>query len=341
MIRGDTVICGTSTTGTGTLTLAATPVPPGGVDFNAFLKATGIGFASGNAILVSYTIIEYTDSTFATAKSHEKGVGTLTLGAAIVNATLARSTVQSTATSLNSQPATQNITPGTGISIGTAANTLVFIGPSASDTLAATPYFDSGNSTLGTLPFGTYNISSAYAAQAQNGACYYVPFYWVVPMLTKRFTTTTGSTGYTGGTSNAYAALYAVGTDGQPGKRLIDYGVLGTANSSLASTFTPITSASHASGFFITPGFYYAAIFIAISGGSGAPNFMSFNGASGDVKGTLGNVILGTNGVNGIYTYATATATANPAPDPATKTGFFSFVSSGGAPNSPFFMLGA
>src|SRR5580658_5571623 len=100
MLRGDSVICGTSPTGTGTLTLAATPVPPGGIDFDVFARATGIGFGNSAAILCSYTIIEYTDSTFAKAKQQEKGIGTLTLGSSsgIANATLARTTLQSSAT---------------------------------------------------------------------------------------------------------------------------------------------------------------------------------------------------------------------------------------------------
>src|SRR4051812_24231826 len=159
MLRGDTLVCGTSTTGTGTLTLAATPGPPGGVDFDVWARATGIGFANSAAVLVSYTIIEYTDSTFATAKSHEKGVGTLTLGGSsgIANCTLARTTKQTSATSLNSQPATQNIVPGTGISIGTAANTLVFIGPSAAEIPAYEPYFYTGSGG------GTYRLPPPWA----------------------------------------------------------------------------------------------------------------------------------------------------------------------------------
>jgi hypothetical protein len=101
MLRADNVICGTSSTGTGTLTLAACPAPPGGLDFDKWLKATGLNFVSGNALLVSYTIIEYTDSAFTTVKQTEKGVGTLTLGASISAATLARTTVQSTVTGMD------------------------------------------------------------------------------------------------------------------------------------------------------------------------------------------------------------------------------------------------
>src|SRR5258706_417112 len=110
MLRGENIICGTSTTGTGTLTLAATPVAPGGIDFDVLARATGIGFGNSAAVLVTYTIIEYTSATFAASKSTEKGIGTLTLGGSsgIANCTLARTTPQVTATNLNSQPATYN-----------------------------------------------------------------------------------------------------------------------------------------------------------------------------------------------------------------------------------------
>ena len=87
------------------------------------------------------------------------------------------------------------------------------------------------------------------------------------------------------------------------------------------------------------PGFYWAAIFIAISGGSGTPNFM--NMAMGNAgPGQIGCSIMGGNAANAIYSYATATATANPAPDPATLTSYFAYASNGGSPYGPFFMLG-
>ena len=190
--------------------------PAGRADFDAWLKATGFNFVSTKVVLVSYTIIEYTSSAFTTAKQTERGIGTLTLGASITAATLARTTVQSKITSMDSQPATPTYAAATAITIGTAANTLIFIGASVSDVLVGSSYFDSGSSSFGLYPYGAYGIGQAYAAAAQNGAVYYTPFQWVVPMLVKRFTACTGGTAYTGGTSNAYAALYDIGTMADP-----------------------------------------------------------------------------------------------------------------------------
>ncbi len=162
MLRGENIACGTSSTGTGTLTLAATPAAIGAVDFDAWLKATGIGFVSGNAVLVSYTIIEYTDSTFATPKFVENGIGTLTLGAALINATLARTTVQTVS---NANADSYLVGGGaSAITIGTAANTLVFVGPSAADVPAWSPYYETSiGDNLGVSVNNKLRISDANA----------------------------------------------------------------------------------------------------------------------------------------------------------------------------------
>ena len=278
MLRGENVICGTSTTGTGTLTLAATATPPGGVDFDVFARTTGIGFGNSAVVLVSYTIIEYTSSAFTTAKSQEKGIGTLTLGSSsgIANCTLARTTVQQKSTSLDSQPAAYTVSAPTAISIGTAANTLVFIAANASEVPAFSPYFDATGTagcsdTAGVLPLGhatgTAPVSSTYA----NNDQVYVSFVWAVPMLAKRASISV-QTAYAGGTpvSNAYVRLYDIATTGRPGKLLYDFGLLGSANASMNATGIVSTGAS-GSGFFMLPGDYYMALCVSKSGGTGGP----------------------------------------------------------------------
>jgi hypothetical protein len=59
----------------------------------------------------------------------------------------------------------------------------------------------------------------------------------------------------TTGTTNAYAGIYDINSSGRPGKLLIDFGVLGTANSSLNSSGL-IQSAAAANGYYLTPGDY-------------------------------------------------------------------------------------
>ena len=71
MLKANNLVCGTSTTGTGTLTLAACPSPPGGVDFYQWLNATGFNAANSSTWLIEYVLIEYTDTTFSTQKQTE------------------------------------------------------------------------------------------------------------------------------------------------------------------------------------------------------------------------------------------------------------------------------
>ena len=129
------------------------------------------------------------------------------------------------------------------ISRCTAANTLVFIGASATDLLAAfPPYFDSG--TAGINPLMTTSSTTVTCnAIATSGTDYYHSFIWPTSMAVKRIHTYV-SAAYTGGTSNLYARIYQVNSSGRPGKLLVDFGVLGTGGSSLASAAT-VQSAAH------------------------------------------------------------------------------------------------
>ncbi len=325
MLRGENIVCGTSTTGTGTLTLAATPAPPGGVDFNAWLKATGIGFVSGNAILVSYTIIEYTDSTFATVKFLEKGIGTLTLGAALVNATLARTTVQ-TVSNANAD-SYQVGGAASAITIGTAANVLVFVGASAADIPAWSPYFETGiGDNLGVAPLGSSGAGGAASGTLVTLKDYYTLFEWRCPMLVKKASVRVSAAA--SGTTNAYARIYAVNSSGRPGKLLIDFGVLGTGGSSLNSGTTTISSAVHSTGFYLIPGEYFFDFLPSFS--TGSPTMLGPSAGVASSFGRLGSSTLIPFGVT------TATSgTAGTAPDPANTTSYAG-VAGTGAANSQF-----
>jgi hypothetical protein len=313
MIRGDSAVCGTTTTGTGTLTLAACPSPPGGVDFDVLLRA--MGFGNNNVQVVSYTIIEYTDATFGTAKAHEKGFGTLTLGssAGIANCTLARTLKQSTATSLNSQPATQNILPGTGITIGTAANTLVFMGPSVADISVTSPLYDAGSSPNGLCAPSTINGTTGQNCPANTHL--YTFFEWRIPLLAKRCSFGMWG-GYTG-TTYAYAALYAIGMDGKPGRLLIDFGLLGVAGSSLNVGFTHTSSAVHPTGFLMLPGEYCIDFIYSVSPPYDGTVMVSGGGAyvQSGRSGTW-------NGVPYALMKSDTSGPLTPAPDPAYISGY-------------------
>lgn len=313
MLRGENVACGTTTTGTGTLTLAATPAAVGALNFDLYLK--GAGFVSGNAVLLPYTIIEYTDSTFATPSQLEKGIGTVTLGAAIANATLARTTPQVTqvgTTYDDSAPAA--------ITIGTAANTLIFIGASAADVPAFPPYFEGslGDAKGATPLSASNNGANLLMASGDTGKDFYWLIFWGVPILVKRATLRTGTTGYSGTTgspvSTAFFRIYQIASNGRPGKLLIDLGALGGANP-LNAAATNISTALHGSGIFLPPGMYWANFYGTWTGATGTVTQPSFLGNTGLIASYNSNTGVLRSGY-------TATGGANPGPDPANVTGY-------------------
>lgn len=279
MLRADNVICGTSSTGAGTLTLAACPSPPGGVDPFAWLTGSGLNFVNTNALFISYTIIEYTSSAFTTAKSFEKGVGLCTLGSNVSGTTLARTKVQQTGTGLDTSTPTMASNGPSAITIGTAANVLVFVGASANEMLAFDPWLPTTDSfdALGIPPLGLALGAGPNGNSLTSGDEQFVPFIWATPMLVKRASFQV-HVAYSGGTpiSNAWAALYDFsGTQGRPGKKLYDFGLLGTSNASLNATGY-ISSGAGGSGFWMAPGEYVMNIAYIFSGGSVAPQLRGY-----------------------------------------------------------------
>lgn len=283
MLRADHVGCGTSSTGTGTLTLAACLAPPGGLDFDKWLKATGLNFVNGNSVLVSYTIIEYTSAALTTEKQTEKGIGTLTLGASITAATLARTKVQGTVTGLDtSTPAPTFVAP-TAITIGTAANTEVLVGASAADVLAFHSCMATARTSNGFPPLMCGNPTFNGGAGVVNNQNWTWPFIWAATMLVKRVWFRVESP-YSGAVNNLYARMYQENTAGEAAKLLYDFGVVGTANDSFnVGAFTMIASAAGAgNGFLLMPGEYFLQICpIWTVGGVGTPTLTQWANGSG------------------------------------------------------------
>lgn len=315
MLRADNVICGTSTAGAGALTLAACPAPPGGLDFDKWLKATG--FVSGNAVLVSYTITEHTGPTFSTPMQTEKGVGMLTLGASISAATLTRTTVQATVTGLNTSTPSPTFSAPTAINIGTAANTLIFVGASALDTIAFPPGSHLQQAAAGTEAGNIYPLNINGNTTPQNltsGTDYYTPFYWLHTLLVKRCMVIVGNGVSTGTTANWRGRLYQWGTDGRPAKLLYDFGQLGDATAGQGA-FSNISSGNSGPGFLMTPGLYYFDFLPTWTGGSGTPTVEMQGGNTSIYVGLAGGSHMQQSGF-------TATGGSTTAPDPANLTGW-------------------
>lgn len=307
MLRAENCICGTSTTGTGTLTLAACPTPPGGTDlYQAFSAQNFTGSLS-----VSYCIIEYTNANLNTAKQQEKGVGTLALGGNITATTLARTTVQQTAINMDTSTPTYSVASPSAISIGTAANTLIFIGASSSEMAAYVPYFESSSTTFSALPVHVSGTgSNAYTHHFDH----YFLFEWRVPMLAKRMRISIESPA-SGTIVRAYGRLYDIGTNGRPSKLLYDFGTFTGSNVLNSAAGSVISTAATGNGIFMSPGEYFVDLMPEVSGIGAASG--TLRGMTPIISGRLGYVTASTASIIG---YTASGGVIGAAPDPANVT---------------------
>jgi hypothetical protein len=330
LLRAEGILSGTTTTGSGTLTLAAAPSPPGGVDHYAAFSGMGLG--TTNAVTVPYVLVEYTDTTFSTAKQQEKGVGSLTLGASISATTLARTSVQETATGLNSTP-TYNFNAPSAITVSTAANVLVMIAPSAGDIPIVVPYRDtSQGDNLGAGPLQLKSAASTGSSLTANRD-YYWRFIWQTALLVKNMSVRV-ATAYSGGSgtpsSSAYGRIYDVNASGMPGKLLIDFGTFGT---NPLNTIGNITTGNLSTPFFLPPGEYFFDMAEAFSGLSGGTSPAMETYSTGPVF--SGQSALQNGVISGPLNTATG-PTLGTAPDPANVSGW----ALAGGQNVPTFTLG-
>lgn len=307
MLRGDNIVCGTSTTSTGTLTLAATPSGIGAID--PYVAFSGMGLGTSNGVPVPYTIIEYNDTTWAVIKQLESGTGLLTIGANIGATTLARTTVMNT--DVIATPA-YNFNAPSAINIGTAANVLVLIGPNAWGSMTCSPWYDatSGDALGITGRLSGGNTSNTTSLVSGTAMWFLVTL--EVPILCKRLYTRV-STAYTSATSNLYGRIYAKGSNGRAGKLICDYGGFGTAGSALNATGNISTGAA-SNPPFLCPGPYWVEIVMVSSGTSGGPPVLraaTYVNDGGAGTTSLSNAV-----------YATSTGESSSASDPASFTAY-------------------
>lgn len=310
------------TGGTGTLTLAH--VTGGGDPYLAWGGTMPTGFSATH--IVPYKIIEYTgDITtgYFTPKNVESGFGTLTIGASVGATTLARTTVQDTYVEGTGYAF------GTALSIGaTAANVRIFLGPGVADNAQVNPYFESSlGDASGVMPHFQQGAAGTFAVN--NNQDVYVAFDWRIPMLVKKATVRV-TTAYTGGTpvSNAGFRIYEFGSNGRPGRLLIDLGLLGTSNASLNATGL-VSTAVATTGLYLTPGEYIANLFTSFSGGTSSP------AVGGNAASAISSPRFGTSSLSA-FPYTTAGSGSLTAPDPANVT---SYAGGSGAGASPRFLL--
>lgn len=279
--RHDQLACGTATTGTGVLTLAALPAAITAID--PFAAFSGNGWGTSQGVPVDYSIVEYTDSSFAKPMQAESGRGVLLLGANLAATTLTRTTPLQTATGMDSPPASVGgqSSAASAINIGTAANVVIWFCLSSFSPMGSMPYYTTGSLSGGDLlgfsppaatsPFGSNFSLNNQQAQYQSA---YLPFSGLIKSVSFA-----RQAGYTGGTASTKAALYDIGSDGRPGKKLLDFGTTGSIAS---GTITMTASAA----VFVPAGFYFFAILDQFSGGTGTPNFRAASTVMTSIWGT-------------------------------------------------------
>jgi len=307
--RGENVGCGTSTTGTGSLTFAAVPAGAGLID-------PVTAFGTSGSYVFRYTINEYTDSTFATVKQFETGYGTMALNATLTSVTLTRAPL---VTGVVATPAYANNAP-TAITIGTAANVLVFVGPTAGDLPDALPFFSTSGITnadgLGFVAVQAAIVSTVltFTTSATNGTLIYQRVWSQFGGLVKSVSVRVIGALTSGGNSTLSAALYDIASTGLPGKQLVSFGTssagaLGTAN----TTVTLTASAA----IYLPPGFYILALLPF--GGTGSSGSATIRAATSCAPSPFGTNMINTTTLGGPIGYATVAAQTALA-DPATTT---------------------
>lgn len=283
----DQALCGTTTAGTGALTLAAPPAAINGADPYAAFSGMGLGTTTG--FLVPASIVEYTDSTLQHELQSESGLYTLKFGANLAASTLARTLIFQTVTSMNSQPATVNGPTGsapTAITIGTAANVVVYFGPVA--WLARQSFSSyvtaSGSDGLGVCPTQFTQANGTNAAYT-SGTVVYQRVEIATSMWIKSVSLWM-VTAFGGTSCTLSCALYEVGSDGNPGKKLLNF-----ANNTTIPTNANTLAATTA--LWVPAGTYYLGILYVGVGQTTAPNGRQANSVAASPLGTCGTSAVG------------------------------------------------
>lgn len=311
-IRSDQLGCGTSTTGTGTLTCAAPPTGINAVDPYAAFSGSGFGTSVGVPVL--YSIVEYTDSTFGKPKQSESGRGTFLIGGSLTASTLARTQIFQTAASMDSQPATNtgmNTASPTAITIGTAANVVIWFGdlswvPMEAMTAVAT----SGVTSIDNLGFCGDTITTAGGQNLTltSGRLHHCRVAFRHSMFIKSLSLYL-QTNFAGTSNTLDCAMYDIGSDGRPGKRLLTFAQGTTLNTGNTITVSATT------GLFFHAGVYYASFLYVGVGQTTAPAIRLVQPCAASPLGMNNSSVFGPCG------YATVNSqSAGTLADPATLT---------------------
>lgn len=294
------------TGGSGTLTLAHVTGYPD--PYQVWGGTQPPGFTT--TVPVQYEILEFTDATLTTLLQAESGRGRLSIGANIGATTLIRDTP--IASWVDGSPGVYTPQSASAITAGaTAANVVIIVGQASEGTADFNPYFEA---SLGDAIGVSFGLSVSGQAPPASGDDWYVPFRVDVPLLVKRATIRVVAAD--AGTSNAYFRIYEFGTNGRPGRLLIDLGLLGTSGQSLKN-IGAVSTALATNGLWLTPGDYWADLYTTYAN---SPTV----GKSGTVAAAANQGPQNRAGISGGSPFSSTLATggSSTGPDPANLTGY-------------------
>ncbi len=314
-MRANGIRATSSTGGTGTLTMTD-------VSSGIFAQSPGFtdAFGTGStAILVEYTIAEFTDSTFATIKQFEQGVGFLVPSTNV----LTRTKIISTWVYGTGYAPTPAGTAPSAVNFGTnAANIRIFCDPQAGSFLPAISFPQTTNSVSGADNIGmpAANMGGAYLGmQSGTPTANYI---WHFPFLWDRLCLVSSASVYITGAASGVArfGLYEDDGTGWAGNRVVDFAA-NAGGSEFNTSATGIKTSTLTTPILLKPQWYIGALITNAGASFGtAPVFMRSH------WGTAGGAPIGY--AWGSKTYAALGATGYTASN---------FVTSGNGP--PLVML--
>ena len=243
---GDWIEATSSTGGSGALTLADVPGSP---------NYTHVFGASGSR-LVSYTVLEFTDSSRATIAKSETGVGSINLSTGVLTRTVPRLTWNGT---------TYNNTTPSALAFGsTPDNIRITCGPHSWRADGSSPFYRITSPSSAFRSFHTIGYSAGSNNTVQANLETYVPHYWAGGAF-DGYAIWLDQASATG-PSGLKVAIYEVSSDGGPGAMLVDMQStpLDIRNGGTTGVFV---SATLAAPVYLPPGWYYVAMLAQVTAG--------------------------------------------------------------------------
>jgi hypothetical protein len=299
-MRADFIRMTSATGGTGALTCSAQTGYP------------AISEAFTGTRLVDYTIAEYTSSAKTQLSKAEAGVGSYVTSTEV----LTRTKILSTWDGTTYLPNPGSATAPTALNFGTtSANVDIMVAPTSMSGVLGLPFtFEATTSVSDGLGSPPLNFSSSGSTPTiTSGHAIYWPILLAHTSPISQFTLRTTGT-LTGGAPTFDHAIYEVGSNGKPGKRLINF----TQLTAIGTTNTNYTSAAIATPVMLQPGWYYAGGLYLAAGATGPA---SFRGGLLLIAGPQAGLFSASAGQFGPRHVTSQTALNDPATAPDAHTG--------------------